>query len=132
VFAADPASTGGSGSDYSLKGLNRASEDAVHIVYSFHHVRALGSTGGTRPPSLPDDFAACPEGATANEIAASDGSFARFCVAQAGSAAVDHGPYRKWYASGTLGVKGEMNMGTRVGKWQTWDESGQLVAELDY
>jgi hypothetical protein len=147
VFAAKPGS-------YSMKAANAAAQKGVHVVYTFHHVgdaaqygskcpgkpgdkcrgvEPMKSAVARRPPQMPDNFAQCPGDSAVKEMPGPQGSYERWCVeVDAQKQLVDHGPYRKWYANGTLWVKGQLEMGRRVGTWSTFDQGGKKVAELTY
>jgi hypothetical protein len=138
----------------SIEASNAAAQRGLHMVFSFHHVgdaaaygdkctakpgekcrgvEPLRSTVAKRPPKMPDDFGKCPGNAAPKEMAGPGGSYEKWCVEHdSAGQLVDHGPYRKWYAGGTLWVKGELDMGRRVGKWTTFDAMGGVAAAVDY
>lgn len=138
----------------SIEASNAAAQRGLHMVFSFHHVgdaaaygdkctakpgekcrgvEPLRSTVAKRPPKMPDDFGKCPGNAAPKEMAGPGGSYEKWCVEHdSAGQLVDHGPYRKWYAGGTLWVKGELDMGRRVGKWTTFDALGGVAAAVDY
>lgn len=43
-----------------------------------------------------------------------------------------NGPFRRWYADGSLRSTGEFLDGERHGRWQKWDEEGNLLGERTY
>lgn len=151
VFRSD---AGGAAATASIAASNGAAERGVHLVYTFHHVgdasaygdkctsrpgekcrgvEPLRTTVARRPPQMPDNFTACPGKAAPKEMAGPAGSYERWCVEHdAQGQLVDHGPYRKWYASGKLWVKGELDMGRRKGTWTTYDAVGGTIASVDY
>ena len=138
----------------SIQASNAAAQRGLHMVFSFHHVgdasaygdkctakpgekcrgvEPLRSTVAKRPPKMPDDFGKCPGNAAPKEMAGPGGSYEKWCVEHdSAGQLVDHGPYRKWYAGGSLWVKGDLDMGRRVGKWTTFDAVGGVVAAVDY
>lgn len=138
----------------SIQASNAAAQRGLHMVFSFHHtgdasaygdkctakpgekcrgVEPLRSTVAKRPPKMPDDFGKCPGNAAPKEMAGPGGSYEKWCVEHdSAGQLVDHGPYRKWYAGGSLWVKGDLDMGRRVGKWTTFDAVGTVVAAVDY
>lgn len=152
VFKGDTASR--KVGDSSIQAQNAAAQRGIHMVYTFHHVgdaaaygdkctakkgepcrgvEPLRSTVAKRPPKMPDDFGKCPGAAAPKEMAGPGGSYEKWCVEHdASGQLVDHGPYRKWYAGGGVWVKGDLDMGKRVGKWTTFDAVGGVVAAVDY
>jgi len=138
----------------SITASNAAAQRGVHLVYTFHHVgdcaaygdkctakpgepcrgfAPLRSTIARRPPKMPDNFTACPGTSAPKEMAGPAGSYERWCVEHDTSGQlVDHGPYRKWNAGGALWVKGEFDLGRRVGMWTTYDAAGTVVAAVEY
>jgi hypothetical protein len=154
VFKGDASSRKIEAGGASIAASNAAAQRGIHMVYTFHHVgdaaaygdkctakpgepcrgvEPLRSTTSKRPPKMPDNFAACPGKAAPKEMAGPSGSYERWCVEHdAGGQLVDHGPYRKWYAGGSLWVKGELDLGRRKGTWTTYDAAGGVVATVDY
>lgn len=142
------------GGGASIAATNGAAQRGIHLVYTFHHtgdasaygdkctarpgekcrgVEPLRTTVARRPPQMPENFTACPGSAAPKEMAGPAGSYERWCVEHdATGQLVDHGPYRKWYASGKLWVKGELDMGRRKGNWTTYDATGGTIASVDY
>jgi len=41
---------------------------------------------------------------------------------------VFHGPYLVWYENGQLRIKGQYDMGKKVGLWELYDESGKVIS----
>ncbi len=50
----------------------------------------------------------------------------------ASSGDILNGSYKKYYISGQLAEAGNFKMGLKVGKWQTWDENGNLTSVYIY
>jgi hypothetical protein len=150
VYRSDPAQKSGA----SIEAANAAAQRGLHMVFTFHHVgdpaaygdkctakpgetcrgvEPLRSTVAKRPPKMPDDFGKCPGAAAPKEMAGPGGSYEKWCVEKDGAGQlVDHGPYRKWYAGGSLWVKGDLDMGRRIGRWTTFDVAGSVAAAVDY
>lgn len=154
VFKKDATASRKIDANASIQATNAAAQRGIHLVYTFHHVgdaaaygdkctakpgepcrgtEPLRTTTSKRPPKMPENFSACPGKAAPKEMAGPGGSYERWCVEHDGAGQlVDHGPYRKWYAGGGLWVKGELDMGRRVGKWTTLDAAGGVVATVEY
>jgi len=119
-------------------------DDAVHVVYSFHHVgdhKKFGTktrgvemlTGEAANRKLPEDFADCPSGAELKQMPLDGGALEKWCVeANESGAVLDHGPYRKWHANGKLWVKGDHDWGERTGTWETFADDGSSLAKATY
>lgn len=134
------------GSEYSMRAEPQAADDRVEVTYAFHHVGAhevygvkgrgvemLDGAASSRPKNLESDFPSCPGGAEVKQMPAAGGSWEKWCIeTNSAGTVVDHGPYRKWYASGKVWVTGEFDMGRRTGLWKTLDETGSVIAEVDY
>jgi hypothetical protein len=131
---------------YSVKGINAAADDTVHVVFSFHHVgqheiygvkdrgiEMMKTSTRPGPKQLEDDFDRCPGKAALKEMPAAGGAWEKWCVElNAGGVLVDHGPYRKWRSNGKLWVKGQHDLGRRTGRWTTFDANGRRVTEVDF
>lgn len=129
----------------SVRAKTEANDDAVHVVYSFHHVgdhATFGKKNGQGTEKLTGDGAkatrdqdtdACPGTGEVKHMDLPGGGVERWCVdVNPQGALVDHGPYRKWHANGKLATTGQDEWGQRTGSWETFDEQGGTIASASY
>ncbi len=137
------ASAGASPS--SVRAKAEANDDAVHVVYSFHHVGDHATygkkngrgiemlTGDAAKANRDRDIDSCPGEGEVKHMEVYGGGIERWCVdLNPQGALVDHGPYRKWHPNGKLWVTGQHEWGQRTGTWETFDEQGNATASTSY
>lgn len=119
-------------------------DDALHVVFGFHHVGEHGrfaTPGAVEDPlpaplasaALPSDFESCPSGGAVKRATLGAGVVEKWCVASSDAGVVvDHGPYRRWHANGKLAVEGAFDWGERRGTWTATDPSGTQLGREDY
>ena len=135
----------GERSQVSAAAISYDPNDAIKLVYTFHHVaqqedygvksRGVGNLGfvkSARPSELKGGFPGCLEDGGEKEMPTADGGFEKWCVEDRDGQLVDHGPYRKWFSDGQLMVEGSFDFGRRSGDWTTRDTSGSVVSTTSF